>query len=97
MRNGHHWLGVRLIGTRSNRDGYGATVKAQAGGFKLTRLCHADGSYMSSSDPRLLFGLGTADKVENLTIRWPSGQTDRLTNLPIDRYVTIREGQGIMP
>ncbi len=97
VRNGHHWLGVRLIGTRSNRDGYGATVTAQAGGFKLTRLCHADGSYMSSSDPRLLFGLGTADKVENLTIRWPSGQTDRLTNLPIDRYVTIREGQGIMP
>jgi hypothetical protein len=94
LRNACHWLGVRLIGVRSNRDGYGAMVTVQCGGRKRVRHCHADGSYMSSSDPRVQFGLGSAREVEELTIRWPSGQVDRLPFPPIDRYLTIREGQG---
>src|SRR5206468_4115238 len=59
-RNASHWLRVRLIGGKSNRDGYGARVTAQAGERRLVRLCHADGSYLSSSDPRVHFGLGSA-------------------------------------
>ncbi|MCW3055349.1 MAG: UnbV [Chthonomonadales bacterium] len=92
-----HWLQLRLIGAKSNRDGYGAVVTAEVGGRRLTRLCHADGSYMSSSDPRVHFGLGAAERLEALTIRWPSGQTEHLNSIPIDRCVTIREGKGILP
>jgi hypothetical protein len=87
-----HWLGVRLIGTRSNRDGYGAILKATIGKRTLLRYCHADGSYLSSSDPRVHFGLGKATRVDRLVIRWPSGHTDTLKNLSADRYLTIQEG-----
>jgi hypothetical protein len=97
VKTASHWLEVRLIGVKSNRDGYGAVVTAQVGGRQLTRFCHADGSYMSSSDPRVHFGLGAAERLEALTIRWPSGQTDRLNSIPIDRCLTVREGQGIPP
>ncbi|HLK58361.1 MAG TPA: CRTAC1 family protein, partial [Chthonomonadaceae bacterium] len=97
VQSANHWLGVRLIGTRSNRDGYGAILRLQAGGLRQTRLCHADGSYMSSSDPRVHFGLGSAARVEELIVQWPSGQTDRLSSIPVDRYITLREGQGILP
>jgi hypothetical protein len=95
VRNADHWLGVRLIGDGSNRDGYGAVVTVQAGGRTQTRRCHADGSYMSSSDSRVHFGLGSASAVEDLTIRWPSGKVDRIPGPPVDRYLTIREGQGL--
>jgi enediyne biosynthesis protein E4 len=94
--NTGHWLGVRLIGVGSNRDGYGAAVTVLAGGRKLVRYCHTDGSYMSASDPRVHFGLGSAGGVEEITIRWPSGQVDRLTSPPIDRYLILRERQGLV-
>jgi hypothetical protein len=88
-----HWVGVRLVGARCNRSGYGALLTAVAGGRSLVRACHADGSYLSSSDPRVHFGLGAADRLESLTIRWPGGRVDTLRDLPVDRYVTVREGQ----
>jgi len=88
-----HWLGVRLVGTHANRGGYGAVLTATTGGRSLVRACRADGSYMSSSDSRVHFGLGAATQVETLAIRWPGGHVDTLHNLPADRYVTIREGQ----
>jgi enediyne biosynthesis protein E4 len=91
----HHWLGVQLVGTKSNRDGYGATVTLKtAGGKMLYRHCHADGSYMSSSDPRVHFGLGTEEKVESLTVRWPSGRTETFDAPTVDRYMVIEEGKG---
>ncbi len=86
-----HWLGVRLIGTKSNRDGYGAMVTAVVGGRTLTRQCQTDGSYLSASDPRVHFGLGSASRVDRLTVRWPSGRTTTQENLPADRYVTLTE------
>jgi enediyne biosynthesis protein E4 len=88
-----HWLGVRLVGTRANRSGYGALLTAAAGGRTLLRHCHADGSYLSSSDPRVHFGLG-ADRLDSLTIRWPGGRVETLHDLPVDRYVTVQEGRG---
>jgi enediyne biosynthesis protein E4 len=54
-------------------------------------------SYMSANDPRILFGLGTRTKIESLEIAWPSGQTDRLTNVPVDQIITVKEGAGIVP
>jgi hypothetical protein len=90
-----HWLGVKLIGTRSNRDGIGAVLTATAGGRTLTALCHADGSYLSSSDRRIHFGLGSAAIVETLTVRWPDGHTDVLKNVAADRSVTLQEGGSL--
>jgi enediyne biosynthesis protein E4 len=85
------WLGVRLVGTKSNRDGYGATLTLKSGPRTLVRHCHADGSYLSSSDPRVHFGLGKATKADSLTIRWPSGAVQTLTDLDLGRYLTITE------
>lgn len=87
-----HWLQLRLEGTRSNRDGYGALVRVTAGGRILTRLCHADGSYQSSSDRRIHIGLGTAATVESLAVRWSSGHTDTYKNVPADRRWILHEG-----
>lgn len=87
-----HWLGVRLEGVGSNRDGYGAMLTAEFDGKKVLRHCHADGSYMSSSDSRIIFGLGISTKIERLTVKWPNGDSQTHTDLPIDRYITIKEG-----
>jgi hypothetical protein len=87
-----HWLGVQLAGTRSNRHGIGAVLTAVAGNRTFTQLCHTDGSYMSASDRRVHFGLGTATKIDTLTVRWPSGQTDVKKDVAADRYITVREG-----
>ena len=93
-RTANHWLTLRLVGTRSNRDGYGAQVTARAGGLTQTRLCHADGSYLSSSDKRVHLGLGAAAKVDRLTVRWPSGTVQTLTGVGVDRILTVREPAG---
>jgi hypothetical protein len=90
-----HWLGVKLVGTRSNRSGIGALITITIGGRKLMRLCHADGSYLSSSDLRVNFGLGAASKIDLLTVRWPSGKTDAVKDVPTDRYLTFTEGGKI--
>lgn len=89
-----HWLGLKLIGTKSNRDGYGASVTVElADGRRLVRYCHADGSYMSSSDKRVHIGLGTANRVKTLRVQWPGGHTDMLQDLAVDRYIEITEGK----
>ena len=54
-------------------------------------------SYMSASDPRLHFGLGKRTRIESLEITWPSGQVDKLTNLPVDKIIAVKEGVGIVP
>jgi enediyne biosynthesis protein E4 len=90
--NRNHWLGVRLVGTKSNRDGVGARVTVAAGGARRTKYRLGGTSYLSASDPRLLFGLGSNQKVDELEVKWPSGQTSTLKNLSADRYVTITEG-----
>jgi hypothetical protein len=89
-----HWLGVRLIGKKANIDAIGAIVTYQAGDLKRSRMKVGGGSFLSSHDPRMVFGLGQRTKLDWIEIKWPqpSGLTQRLTGLPIDRYVTIREG-----
>lgn len=89
-----HWLGVRLIGTKSNRDGYGATLTATVGKRKLLRQCQSSGSYLSASDKRVHFGLGVARIIDTLTIRWPSGKVDILRHLQADRYIILTEDGG---
>jgi hypothetical protein len=94
---GNHWLGLKLIGTRSNRDAVGAQVRLHAGGFFSFDQVRAGGGYCSSHDPRLFFGLGPHNRVQKLEIRWPSGAIETLDNLAADQILTVREGEGILP
>ena len=95
--HGNHWLGVRLIGKHSNPDAVGARITWQAQDLKRTRLKTGGGSYLASHDPREVLGIGKRTAIDRLEIRWPqpSGKIESFTNLPIDRYITIVEGQGI--
>jgi enediyne biosynthesis protein E4 len=92
----NHWIGLKLQGVTCNRDAVGARLTWSAGGVQHSRLKTGGGSYLSSHDPREVLGLGKATKVDWLEIKWPlpSGKVERLTNVPIDRYVTIVEGAG---
>jgi enediyne biosynthesis protein E4 len=95
--NQNHWLEVLLIGTKSNRDGNGSVLKLTAQGFVRVEQAKGGSSYMSASDPRIHFGLGKRTRIDSLEITWPSGHVDRLTDVPIDRIVAIKEGVGIVP
>ena len=88
-----HWLSFTLVGTKSNRDGYGALVTVQTPGLTQTRLCHADGSYLSSSDKRVHVGLGSAAVAKRVAVHWPDGHTDTYRNIRADRFYTIHEGE----
>jgi len=94
--NQNHWLGIKLVGKKANPDAVGARITYQAGDLKRSRMKVGGGSYLSSHDPRIILGLGKRDKLDWLEIKWPlpSGGVERFTDLPIDRYITIVEGEG---
>ena len=94
--NANHWLEVLLIGTKSNRDGIGASLKLTSEGVSHVEQSKGGTSYMSASDPRIHFGLGKRTKIDSLEITWPSGQIDRLTNLAADKIIAVKEGAGIV-
>jgi hypothetical protein len=87
-------LRLKLVGTRSNRDGIGATVKITSAGVTQTQMLRSGSSYLSASELVLTFGLGPNDKVDTLEVRWPSGQLDKLTNIPAGQTITITESKG---
>ena len=88
----NHWLGVTLAGAKGNRRGIGArvTVTDGAGGRQIFDVTNA-GSYLSSSDPRVIAGLGARTGIRAVEVRWPSGKTQRIENPQIDKYLTINE------
>ena len=92
----NHWVGLRLVGSACNRDGLGARLTWSVGGVKSTRLKNSGGSYLSSHDPRDILGLGSATRLDWLEIKWPgpSGKVERFTDIPVDRYTVVIEGQG---
>jgi len=92
----NHWLGIHLRGKKSNPDAIGAIVTYQAGNLKRHQMKVGGGSYLSAHDPRIVLGLGKREKIDWLEVKWPlpGGKTERFANLPIDRYITIVEGQG---
>jgi hypothetical protein len=92
--NRDHWIGFTLVGTRSGRDAIGARVAVTAGGRTRVRALVGGASYLTSSDPRLLFGLGTLARVDVVEVRWPSGHVDRFSGFDADRYVTLTEGSA---
>ena len=91
----NNWLGLQLVATKSNPAAAGAIIAWQVGGLKRSRLKTAGGSYLSSHDPREILGLGAAKKIDYVEIRWPGGKIDKLTNLPINTYLKVIEGECI--
>ena len=91
-----HWLGIKLVGKKSNPDAVGARITYQAQDLKRSRMKVGGGSYLSDHDPRIVLGIGKRTKLDWLEIKWPlpSGAAERFADLPIDRYITIVEGQG---
>ncbi len=88
-----NWLGVVLIGAKSNAQGLGAMVRIKtAAGEQWNRATTAVG-YASASDPRVHFGLGASAAVEELEIRWPNGSVQLLKNVKVNQYLTVREGK----
>lgn len=90
---GHHWLRFKLVGTRSNRDAIGAEVRVRVAGKELRRTVMPTRSYLSQSELPLTFGLGNADQVEAIEIRWPSGKTQSLPSPKLDALNIVTEGE----
>jgi hypothetical protein len=86
-----HWLALRLIGRTSNRDGIGARIRCVADGKTQVRERVSGGSYASSHDPRVHFGLGTAASVTELEVRWPSGKVQTFTAVRVGQILTVEE------
>jgi len=96
IRGDHHWLKIKLVGTKSNRSAIGARVVVHYGGKKQAQAVMSQSSFYSSNDPRLHFGLGAATTAD-LEIFWPSGTHDTLKELKIDQLITVKEGAGFVP
>lgn len=96
--NDNHWLGVITVGTKSNGDGIGAQVTVFFGEHKWMQEVRSGSSYISSSDLRLHFGLGSASTVDRIAVRWPSGLHEVFNfqgkDRNADRFITLVEGTG---
>ena len=90
----NHSLRVRLEGTKSNRDGIGAVVRLTSGKDQQWQMVHSGSSYLSQSELVLTFGLGEKSKADSIEVQWPSGQVDKLSNVPGSQTITIQEGKG---
>jgi enediyne biosynthesis protein E4 len=93
----NHWLGVHLIGTKSNRDAIGAAVTLIAGDFVSHDQAKGGMSYCSAQDPRIYFGLEKHARVDTVEITWPSGAREVIHDLAPNQIVTIEEGHGVAP
>jgi hypothetical protein len=91
----NHWIKIKLIGTKSNRSAIGAQIVARYAGKMQVQEVLSQASFYSANDLRLHFGLGAADKVD-LEIRWPNGAVEKIPGAPVDRFLTVKEGAGIV-
>jgi hypothetical protein len=96
MRGDHHWLKIKLIGTKSNRSAIGARVVVHYGGKKQAQEVMSQSSFYSSNDPRLHFGLG-AVKTADVEIRWPSGARENFKAVAANQLIVVKEETGIVP
>ena len=87
---GHHWIRLKLVGTRSNRDAIGSWIKARVNGHQLSRQVMPTRSYLSQSELPVTIGLGNADNVEGVEIAWPSGKVQKISP-QIDRLTVVTE------
>ena len=89
-------LRIKLVGTKSNRDGIGAMVRISAGNDRQSKMLKSGSSYLSQSELVLTFGLGASTKADSVEIQWPSGQVDKLSNIASDQTITVQEAKGIV-
>ena len=94
---GNNWLIVKLEGTLSNRDGIGARIVVEVAGRRQIREVGAGTSFLSHSDLRVHFGLGSAERVDRLVVRWPSGVVQEFTDVQADQWLVVSEEAGISP
>jgi hypothetical protein len=94
---GNRSLRLRLVGTTSNRDAIGASVRVFHGGTSQSRMVHSGSSYLSQSELPVTFGVGRRDRVERVVILWPSGRTDEFKDVATGRAYECVEGKGIAP
>jgi len=92
----NHSVRVKLVGTKSNRDGIGAVVRVTAGKDEQWQMLHSGSSYLSQSELVLTFGLGGGTKADSVEVQWPSGKVDKLSNVPASQTITVQEGKGIV-
>ena len=86
---------IKLVGTKSNRDGIGAVIRVASGGDKQWKMVRSGSSYLSQSELVATFGLGQRSAADTIEIQWPSGQIDKLANVSVGQTVTVEEGTGI--
>jgi hypothetical protein len=96
VRNGNHWIAVKLEGVRSNRSAIGARVSCVTGRLRQIDEVRSGGSFFSQNDFRLHFGLGSARRADSIEIRWPSGAVERIGACAADQIVRVREGAGVV-
>jgi enediyne biosynthesis protein E4 len=105
VHNGNHWIAFRVVGapaaTRSaakpfssSRDAIGARITVKAGTRTFVDEVRSGSSFISSSDMRVHFGLGAVTKIDSAEVRWPSGLTERFSNVSIDAINVLKEGAG---
>jgi hypothetical protein len=92
----NHSLRIKLVGTKSNRDGIGAVVRVTSGSDKQWKMLRSGSSYLAQSELVLTFGLGAQTKADSVEIQWPSGQADKLTNVNAGQTLTVQEGKGVI-
>ncbi|HZQ69146.1 MAG TPA: CRTAC1 family protein [Terriglobales bacterium] len=92
----NHSLRMKLVGTKSNRDGIGALVRLISGKDQQSQTLHSGSSYLSQCELVLTFGLGQQQKADSIEIQWPSGQTDKLTSINAGQTITVQEGKGVV-
>jgi hypothetical protein len=95
-KNENHSILIKAEGVRSNRDGIGAEIKVIAGGVTQFDTVRSGGSYLSSSELRVHFGLGKATRIDRLEVRWSGGATEVVSSPPIDRVLFVKEGKGLV-
>jgi hypothetical protein len=93
-KNTNHWIAVRTVGTKSNRDGIGARITVHAGNRDYLDEVRSGSSYISNNDMRVHFGLGAATQIDWIDVRWPSGRQERFEGLEVDKIHTLKEGTG---
>jgi hypothetical protein len=92
----NHSVRIKLVGTKSNRDGIGAVVRVTSGKDAQSKMLRSGSSYLSQSELVLTFGLGEQTKADAIEVRWPSGQIDKFSNVNAGQTVTIEEGKGVI-
>jgi hypothetical protein len=95
LRGAHHWLKIKLVGTKSNRSAIGARVLVRYGRKMQAQEVLSQSSFYSVNDMRLHFGLGP-EKMADIEIRWPSGRQEKLKAVAADQFITVKEGTGIV-